>query len=490
MFKTILQNFHFEKLFWIFKKKLKYIILIGLITGALGGGYGYLTKSEIYAAQISLYVYSKPDYINDNGINLSSADLSEASYLLNSYIQILTSRSFLQSIIDEAGLDSRRYSPNYLARNIQSSTVNGTAVFRVTVFDTNPYNAMLIANTIGKLAPDKIISVVKSGGIEVLDEAILPTAPYQSTSVTMMALIGIAGGVAFSTLLFLLLGLMDTRYRRVYEVEDMFNIPILGMVPLIDKKKENGSLDVILSPESEFVLKEAYNDIRTNLLFLGRKQCPVFAVTGADYSEGKTTNSINVAISFAMMGKKVLLIDADLRNGNIAAELKLEDRPGLSDYLANLSDMVIKDNCIENLDVLTAGTMPPNPTELLVSDRWKHMISDLKQQYDVIVIDTPSIGVVADGIEVNNVADAFIVVIREFATRFEREELIIRRLEAVDANICGFIYNGISVTSEDFNHKEYVNGGDYGKRNSTGIQHGKVFKKVFGRFSKSNNPKK
>lgn len=477
MLKTILQNFHLEKIFWIIKSKLKYMILIGLIFGALAGGFTYLTRVDTYAAQISLYVYSRPDYINDNGINLSSSELTAASSLLNSYMQILKSRSFLTSIIEEAELDSRYYTPNYLAKSIQASAVNGTAVFKVTVYDTNPYNAMVIANTIGKLAPEKIISIVKSGGIEVLDEAILPTSPYESTSVTLMALIGIFAGGVLAALFFLIRGLMDTRYRRIYEIEDMFNIPILGMVPLIEKKNEDGKIDIMLGPESEFVLKEAYNDIRTNLLFLGHSDCPVFAVTGADYSEGKTTNSINVAISFSMMGKKTLLVDADLRNGNIAEEFKIKEKKGLSDYLAKLSELKINKNVVENLDVITTGTIPPNPTELLVSDRWKEIIADLRNKYDVIIIDTPSIGVVADGVEINNVADAFIVVIREMVTRFEREELSIRRLEAVDANICGFIYNGISVKSEDFNHKEYVNGGEYGKRSSTRVQHRKIFKK-------------
>lgn len=485
MLKTILQNFHLEKLFWIIKVKLKYIILIGLLSGAIAGGMTYLNRQDVYAAQISLYVYSKPDYLTDNGINLSSADLNEASYLLNSYMQILTSRSFLQSIIEEAELDPRRYTPNSLASRIQSSGVSGTAVFKVTVYDANPYNAMIIANTIGKLAPDKIISVVKSGGIEVLDEAILPTAPYKSTNVTMSVAFGIFVGVVFSTFAFLIIGLMDTRYRRLYEVEDMFNIPILGMVPLIEKKSLDGRNDVILSQESEFVLKEAYNDIRTNLLFMGGSDCPVFAITGADYDEGKTTNSINVATSFSMMGKKTLLIDADLRNGNIAEELGLPEKEGLSDYLAKLSDLIIYRDVEANLDVIATGTIPPNPTELLVSDRWKKMIKDMKEKYNVIIIDTPSIGVVSDGVEINNVADAFIVVIREFATRFEREELIIRRLEAVGANICGFIYNGISVKSEDYNHKEYVNGGEYGKRNSSSVQHRKIFKKMPRRSRKS-----
>ncbi len=489
MLKTVLQNFHLEKLFWIVKTKLKYMALIGLICGALVGGFTFITRTDIYAAQISLYVYSKPDYIYDNGINLSSADLSEASSLLSSYMQILKSRSFLESIVEDAELDPKYYTPNYLAKNIQANSVGGTAVFKVTVYDKNPYNAMLIANTIGKLAPDKIISIVKSGGIEVLDEAVLPTMPYQRTSVTTMALIGVAVGVIFSALFFIIRGLFDTRYRRIYEVEDMFNIPILGMVPLIEKKTENGKPDVILSPDSEFILKEAYNDIRTNLLFLGGKDCPVFAVTGADYSEGKTTNSINVAISFSMMGKKTLLIDADLRNGNIANEFGITAATGLSEYLANLSELIIVKDVRPGLNVITTGAIPPNPTDLLLSERWKKMIAHLKGNYDVIILDTPAIGVVSDGIETNNVVDAFIVVIREMATKFEREELIIRRLEAVEANVCGFIYNCISVDSEDYNHKEYANGGEYGKRDSSGVQHRKIFNKKPERAGKSDNSK-
>lgn len=477
MLKTILQNFHLEKIFWIIKTKLKYMVLAGLVVGLIVGGVTFVTRTDIYAAQISLYVYSKPDYVYDNGINLSSSDLSEASSLLNSYTQILKSRSFLTSIIEEAELDPRYYSPTYLSKNIQANAVGGTAVFKVTVFDPNPYNAMIIANTIGKLAPEKIISIVKSGGIEVLDEAVLPTRPYSSTSVMLMTAVGVVAGGVLSAMFFLVRGLMDTRYRRIYEVEDMFNIPILGMVPLIDKTTEDGKPDVILSPESEFILKEAYNDIRTSLLFLGKSDCPVFAVTGADYSEGKTTNSINVAISFSMMGKKTLLIDADLRNGNIAEEFNIKQNVGLSDYLAKLSDLGVNRNVVENLDVIATGTIPPNPTDLLLSDRFQDMIKAMKQKYDLIIIDTPAIGVVSDGIEVKSVVDAYVVVIREFVTRFEREEHIVRRLETVDANICGFIYNGISVNSEDYNHKEYVNGGEYGKRSSSSIQHRTIFKK-------------
>ncbi len=472
MLKIIIQNFHLEKLFWIIRTKLKYMVLVGIVFGVITGAFAFVTQQDIYMAQISMYVYTDPDYITDSGINISTSDISSASSLLNSYMQILKSDSFLNSVIEEAELDERMYDADVLRGSINASAVSGTAVFKVFVYDLDPYNAMLIANTIGKLAPQKIISIVKSGGIEVLDEAILPTSPYESTSVTMMALIGVFIGGFLSFLFFFVKGFLDTRYRRVYEVEDMFNIPILGTVPQIEDKDESGKAKVILQDDSPFVLKEAYNDIRTNLLFFGKgESCPVFAVTGADYDEGKTTTSINIARDYAMMGKKTLLIDADLRNGNIAEELSLSSENGLSDFLAGINELNISHDVIDNLDVVTTGKYPPNPTELLVSQKWMDFIGRLKNEYDVVIIDTPSIGVVSDGVELVNVATAFVVVIRENVTKFEREELIIRKLEAVDANICGFVYNGISVKSEDYNHKDYVNGGEYGKRSSAGVQH-------------------
>ncbi len=487
MLKIILQNFHVEKIFWIIKTKLKYIILTGLIFGVIGGAFALITKSETYMAQITMYAYSNPDYITDSGINISTSDISSAGSLLNSYSQILKSDSFLKAVIEEAQLDPSLYSVSSLRREISSSSVSGTSIFKVVVYDSDPYNAMIIANTVGKLAPHKIISIVKSGGIEILDEATLPTAPYASTSVMMMAIMGVLAGMALSLLVVLFFGLKDTRYRRLYEVKDMFNIPIIGVIPNMEEKDENGIPEVILKADSPFIIKEAFNDVRTNLLFLENgEKCPVFVVTGADYDEGKTTVSINIAKEFSMMKKKTLLIDADMRNGDIAEKLSISSESGLSEYLAGIKELNCCENVCENLDILTSGVYPPNPTDLLANGKWEKLIEKLKEQYDVIIIDTPSLGVVSDGLELVSVATAFIVVIREFATRFEREELIIRKMESVDANICGFVYNCISVDSEDYNHRDYVNGGDYAKRSNARVQHRKIFKKKSGGTDKPN----
>lgn len=194
MFKTIINNFHLEKLIWIIKSKFLYMLLAALIGAVLTGGYATLTQTSTYRAQISFYVYSNPDYVTDTGVNLSSSDITQANSLLTSYMQILNSATFLNEIIDYTGLE--QYTVEALQKRITAAAVSNTAVFKVSVLDQNPVNAMNIANAIGDLAPDEIISIVKSGGIEVLDAAELPTEPYTSTSVLMYALIGAVLGFA------------------------------------------------------------------------------------------------------------------------------------------------------------------------------------------------------------------------------------------------------------------------------------------------------
>lgn len=462
MFNTILQNFHLEKVLWIIKSKIQYMFLTGLIVGVLAGGVGLMTNESVYAATISFYVYSNPDYINDNGVNLSSTELTQASSLLQSYMQILKSKTFLTSVITETGLDEYGYTVSYLSKNISASAVSNTAVFKVTVYDANPVVAMEIANTIGELAPSEIIRIVKAGGIEVLDAADLPTSPYSSTSVTLFIIGGFVVGFGLMMIWLLLKYIMDTTVRRTYEITDLFEIPILGTVPLVKETKKFKGYGLEKGPqlteESPFILKEAYNDIRSNLLFIAKgEKCPVYVIASADQIEGKSLNTINLAKAFAQGGKRVLLIDSDMRNSYLTSTLGYpDDTTGLCQYLANLSDNVNINNINDNFDVIFAGGKPVNQAELLVSDKWYSLIEDLKNQYDIIFVDTAALGVYSDACSLANIATAYVLVVRENVTHYERTEMVVMKLEPLDANICGIIYNGIALDSDDYNYKEYV----------------------------------
>ena len=202
-------------------------------------------------------------------------------------------------------------------------------------------------------------------------------------------------------------------------------------------------------------MKEAYNEIRTNLTFLRKgEQCPVFAITSADKGEGKTLSSVNIAKALSKIGKKVLLIDADLRESRMGEVLGLSGN-GLSEYLEGNTDVVsIHYNVDEGIDVITAGMMPPNPGDLIAGGKMSELLKGKKQSYDMIVLDLPPAGRTTDALTIVDSITAYVIIIREFISRFEREEMIVRQIERLGGDICGFIYNGISPTSEDYNFKK------------------------------------
>lgn len=453
MFKTILANFHLEKIFWTLKVKLIYIILFALIGGVAGGVYASYTGTSLYRAQITFYVYTKPDYITDSSVNIGVSEITQAKNLITSYMQILESRTFLEKVNEKTGLN---YPIEYLQGAIGATSITNTAAFIVSVFDYNPVNAMNIANAIGELAPDEIIRIVKSGGIEVLDDALLPTAPYSSTSVIKYIILGAGAAGVLAACFFLLRSLLDTTVRRKYEIEDLFTIPILGDVPQLAPTKKGEEVNTILSEESPFAFREAYNNIRAKLLFTGKgEKCPVYAITSADAHEGKTLNAINLALSYAQLGKKVLLIDADMRKSSMSAQLGLQQKDGLSQYLAGIITSLPAVEYTENMTVVLSGTFPPNPAELLASKRMKELLEQCKEAYDVIFVDLPPVGVVSDALAMAELATTYILIVKEFVTKFDREEQIVRQLEPLGADICGFVYNGISVKSKDYGYKKY-----------------------------------
>ena len=155
----------------------------------------------------------------------------------------------------------------------------------------------------------------------------------------------------------------------------------------------------ILHPESPFSVREAYKTLRTNLTFsMTAKGSKLIGITSAVASEGKSTNCMNLAITFAENGARVLVLDCDMRRPNIARLLDCPVTPGLSNVLVGVCDLekAVQKNVYENVDVLPAGDMPPNPTELLDSERMQELLDTLRGDYEYILLDMPPVNVVAD----------------------------------------------------------------------------------------------
>lgn len=199
----------------------------------------------------------------------------------------------------------------------------------------------------------------------------------------------------------------------------------------------------LLTASSTFAVKEAYNSIRTNLLFTQQgEKCPIFVVTSPTANNGKTINSANLAINFAQMGKKTLAIDADMRNPSLHKLFSLSSRNGLSEILAGLTDNItVTKTDIENLSVLTSGKIPPNPTELLSSPRMDKLLDFVKEHYDCVFIDTPPINIVTDATVFAQKATGYILIVKTDTTNVPELKTTVSTLQGINANILGFILN-------------------------------------------------
>ncbi len=199
----------------------------------------------------------------------------------------------------------------------------------------------------------------------------------------------------------------------------------------------------LLTASSTFAVKEAYNSIRTNLLFTQQgEKCPIFVVTSPTANNGKTINSANLAINFAQMGKKTLVIDADMRNPSLHKLFSLSSRNGLSEILAGLTDNItVTKTDIENLSVLTSGKIPPNPTELLSSPRMDKLLDFVKEHYDCVFIDTPPVNIVTDATVFSQKATGYVIIVKTDTTNVPELKTTVSTLQGINANILGFILN-------------------------------------------------
>lgn len=463
MIDNILNNFNLGKILWILKRSIFLIVLVAALGGVAAGYYGNKSSYSLYSSRVSLYVYSNPAYKYESNVNLSNNEFTTAKNLLASYMLVLESDTVLNKVIEKLDIN---YSTSALKGMISSSAVENTAVFYVYVNCGDPYMSMEIANALAEIAPDEITRIVKSGGVEVLDYATLPTSPYVMTNVRKYVIYGVAGGGILATLLCLFIGLMDTTIRKKKELENVFTIPILGDIPLQRNSSKKHKVNKLLHKNSPFAMKESYSTIRSNLLFTGKgEKCPCFAVTSANEADGKTLTCANLAISFAQLGKKTLLIDLDLRKPSTHTLLGVEEKEeGLSQYLACLSeDIKIEDTQYSNLKFLQVGTVPPNPAELIASQRFEWMLWILKDKFDYIFIDMSPIGIVSDPILVSDKITGYVLVVRANKSKVTQEKQVVSMIEKVNGNICGFVYNGISPKNNDYIYKHY---GEYIKETS------------------------
>ena len=360
--------------------------------------------------------------------------------------------------------------------------------------------------------------IQESGKVEevtVVKPAVVPAAPFNIPSKLMIVVTGIVMGLIIGIVFAFLAEVFDTSMGTIEDVEELLNVPVLGVIPQLGqdakgKKRSEGSQekdrsqDLVTHYEPKSMGAEAFRALRTNLQFLRLEmKGKLFLITSSFVQEGKTLNVVNLALSMAQAGNKVLLVDADLRKPLVHRVFGLSREPGITDYVLgnyhwkevtnSISDVMLGDFGIDdilhtpgmdNMNFVTAGTKPPNPTEILSSSRFKEFLTEAGKEYDFIFVDAPPILPVADATEIAPLMDGIFLVY----TVGKIGRGVLKRakstLDNVEARVLGVILNNVKPEAgpEYFRyHSHYY----YGSETKAEKQK-KKFKSWFQRSGESN----
>ena len=224
------------------------------------------------------------------------------------------------------------------------------------------------------------------------------------------------------------------------------------------RRVSDDSQKMILTEKSPWPVKEAYKTLRTNIIFsLPGTGGKVLAVTSAFRGDGKSVNAINTAISFGQLGKKTVIVDCDMRLPTVASKLGLKGNPGLSDFLAGQADIqgILYKVPGQEINMIPAGNIPPDPTALLQSRRMESLIAGLRKVYDYVIIDLPPVTTVADAAILSKYIDGFLLVVRHGNTEYGAIRDMLGQLQLADAKIVGFIYNDAEAEGNKYYKRYY-----------------------------------
>lgn len=315
----------------------------------------------------------------------------------------------------------------------------------------------------------RIAEAVEAGQVEIVDPAVLPMRPESSRRALKLAL-GLMLGLMLGSGSAFLVETLNTRLRGREDIEAALGLAGLTVIPRIDggpdrigrvtralpapsdnsharrrTKAEPPRVETLVAAtHTRSPAAEAFRTLRTNLLFAqAADDLRVVLVTSSAPGEGKTTTAANLAVTFAQQGLNVLLIDGDLRRPRLHHVFDLGREPGLSEMILGQSELdgTVRETRVQGLTLLTTGTLPPSPAELLGSPKMRAMMTTLRGLYDIVVIDSPPVHVAADAAVLSTLSDGVVLVVRSGQTEREAAQQAVRQLSSVGARILGTVIN-------------------------------------------------
>ncbi len=345
------------------------------------------------------------------------------------------------------------------ALDLNKKAVTYGVLSRETESNKRVYNALL-----QRTKETSITERLETSNIRIIDRAAIPTravAPRKKLNIFLAMIVGSVMGTALA----FFFEYIDNSIKTPDDIKQYLNLPFLGFVPKVAyNTTSNGnrqhSPDTVVAAEPKSTVSEAYRSLRTNVLFSSIERGPTILVTSAGPTEGKSITVANLAITMAQSGSRTLIIDCDLRKPRMHRIFNIPGNEyGITDMIANLGSngtrITVKRTKIPNLDLIPCGKIPPNPSELLSSERTKILIEALAQKYDKILIDSPPVNVVTDPVILSQIVGGVLIIIRASETGRDVVRRARDQLLDVKAHIIGGVLNSVDMQKDNYYYYSY-----------------------------------
>ncbi len=459
-------NYSVRNFFSLLLSKIKLIILITFCAGLVAFTVTKTLIAPKYSSHMNFYVRIEK---NSNLPN-SEQDIVESKKLANTFIEVLLDDKVIEDVY--AKLQSTDYKETYYISNdvlknnfsfssdnkVKTSSIKkcysirykeDTNVINVEATTKDPYLSAALCNALFSESKPSTEKAINAGELQKTEDAFVYKIPV-SPNLFSNTLIGLILGFIISVLVCLFLDAIDNTIKSTEILDKKYKKPIIGEVLQYSSEKKKKEKQVhpfkITDEETPFYITESFKTIRMNVIFsLSPFEKKILAVSSANPSEGKSILAANMSIALAEAGKKVLLIDADLRKNQQNKIFNVINEKGLSTLISKDSTMdeSIKKDVVPNLDLICAGPLPPNPSELLGSAQMKIIVEELSSTYDYIIIDTPPINAVTDVLELSKVISGIVLAVRYEVTTNNSLDATMKKIEFSKIPVLGFVLNGI-----------------------------------------------
>ena len=456
------------------RKRLWVIVLVTLVF--LGAALAFSRwQTPVYEASAQLLVRQEQQADDQKAKGMEDAQVVQQ--LAQTVLAATDSRPVAEETIRRLGL---QMDPGNLLRNLTAEQLGSTPFIQLTYEDADPERAREIVDAVSRVSSEQISQMnTSASGVtaKIWQDATVSDTPV-SPDPAKNAALALALGLMFGTGLAFVTEYLGGGWRSPDHVERVSGVPALGVVPRFeitkakaeddaktikshrragsvssqeDEQRNGFSGGLVAAREPAGVASEAYRVLRTKLLYpLAGSPPKVIVLTSADRREGRTTTAANLGATLAQAGNKVLVVDCDLRNPALHRMLGLKNTRGLANILlGEQRAQEVWQEPIPGLKLISAGPLPPDPTDLLSSRRLTQLLEEMRQEFDYVLVDTPPVGP-ADSFVLTAHADAVLLIVHSERTRKEALQQALRDLQSVEANVLGTVVNGFGAPQDGY----------------------------------------